>query len=100
MGRQSTSGFLAHREWVELRPVVDTYTSKLAVLYRWFIQQLIEEVEPLRGEHDQLIVEFNALLTGTDLEVARALTDETTKQRLSTAPPNWTRPTDNPPPLS
>jgi hypothetical protein len=92
--------FLAHREWVELRPVVDTYTSKLAVLYRWFIQQLIEEAEPLRGEHDQLIVEFNALLTGTDLEVARALTDETTKQRLSTAPPNWTRPTDNPPPLS
>jgi hypothetical protein len=79
--------FLAHREWVELRPVVNVYTSKLTVLYRWFIQQLIEEAEPLRGEHDQLIVEFNALLTGTDLESARALTDETTKQWLSTVSP-------------
>lgn len=79
--------FLAGTDWVELRPIVDTHTARLVALYGWLIQQLIVEAEPMRPEHDELVVAANAVLTGSDLEAARAMTDETTKRRTSTQEP-------------
>ena len=79
--------FLANKDVVDLRPIVDSYTNRLVQLYAWFIRNLIEEVEPLHDEHSELIVEANAARSGLDLDTARALTEEVTRRRSSTEEP-------------
>jgi hypothetical protein len=76
--------FLTGKNWVELRPIIDTYTAKLVGLYGWFIHELIAEAAPLAAEHEELVVAANAVLMGTDLATARARTDEVTRLRSST----------------
>jgi hypothetical protein len=81
--------FLGKKDSVELRPVIDTYTSRLVALYRWLIQQLIADAEPLRAEHEELVIAANAALTGADRETARSMTDEITERRSSVEEPPW-----------
>jgi len=80
--------FLEGKDSVELRSVADAYTANVETFYRWFIQRLAAEAEPLRAEHNELIVAYNAVLTGGDIETARLITEKTTRQRSSTVPPD------------
>jgi hypothetical protein len=69
-----------------LRPVIELHAELVVALNLWLYEHLAAANEPALAEANQLVVERNAILSGTDLEDARRVTEEWTRRRESPAP--------------
>lgn len=78
--KAETRAYLETHEDVVLRDVVRAQANHWFLVNEWVIRTLIDEAEPLRAEANDLIAERNAILTGMDIETARAETERITEQ--------------------
>jgi hypothetical protein len=70
-------------EVLVLRPVIAIHAELTVELNLWLYEQLAAANEPALSEVNRLVVERNAILSGTDLEEATRVTEEWTKRRES-----------------
>jgi hypothetical protein len=81
--------YLERQDVIELVPLLDTHASTTVAANRWLLNEIVTMITPLVDEYNELVVRANAVLTGLDLEAAKRLTEEQTRQRNSTQePPN------------
>ena len=93
--KSETRAYLETHEDVVLRDVVRAQANHWFLVNDWVIKTLIDEAELLRAEANDLIAERNAILTGMDIETARA---ETEKSPSSGGRPKGRRPSNRPHP--
>jgi hypothetical protein len=73
----------SHGEALPLRPVVMHHTELVTRLNLWLYEQLADANASALAEVNQLVVERNAILGGTDIQEARRITEEWTRRRES-----------------
>ncbi|MFZ1925226.1 MAG: hypothetical protein WAU42_03685 [Solirubrobacteraceae bacterium] len=79
----ATKQFIAsHGDAIPLRPIVRRHGDLVVELNLWLYEQLADANVPALEEANQLVVERNAILGGTDLE-ARRVTETWTRLRES-----------------
>lgn len=78
--KSETRTYLETHDAVVLRDVVRTQAQHWHRVNEWVIRTLLDEAEPLREGANELITERNAVLTGMDIEAARAATEDVTKR--------------------
>lgn len=76
----------SHGEALALRPVVKAHGDLVVGLNLWLYEQLADANAPALAQVNELVVERNAILGGTDIEEARRITAEWTRRRESPAP--------------
>lgn len=79
--------FLSSRPDVLLIEVVNAYTPLMSKFFGTFHDKLVEDAAPLIDEYNVLLVAYNAVLSGTTLEEARAITEKKTIEFNTTRPP-------------
>lgn len=79
--------FLAgYEEKLPLLPVIEKHGDVVFRFNAWIVSALSEANREALSQANELVVERNAILGGTDIEAARHLTDEVTRQREQ---PGW-----------
>lgn len=71
----------SHDKAMPLRPVIQTHARLVIELNLWLYEQLVAANSSALDEANELVVERNAVLAGTDIEEARRVTEEWTRRR-------------------
>lgn len=78
--KRETRTYLETHEAVVLRDVVREQANHWYLVNDWVIRTLLDEAELFRADANDLIAARNAILTGMDIETARAETEKITEQ--------------------
>jgi len=79
--------YLGSQDVIDLLPLFDSHASAAVAANRWLLGEFVKMITPLVHEYDELVARANAVLTGLDLDKARQLTEEHTRQRNSVEEP-------------